>query len=45
MLISVPTTAASEKDKREMLRINVKHWRRDKGLSYRFTPANKHTQK
>lgn len=33
MLTSVPTSAAAEEEKLEMLRINIKHWRKDKGLS------------
>jgi hypothetical protein len=40
MPTSVPTTPAAEDDKLEMLRINIKHWRDEKGLSYRFMPVH-----
>jgi len=39
MLTSVPNTAAAENDKLEMLSINIKHWRKEKGLSFRFMPV------
>jgi hypothetical protein len=38
MLTSVPTTAAAENDKLEMLSINIRHWRKEHGVSYRFLP-------
>jgi hypothetical protein len=38
MLTSVPTTTAAENDKLEMLSINIRHWRKEHGVSYRFLP-------
>jgi len=40
MLTPVPTTAAAKDEKLEMLRINIKNWRKDKGLSFRFMNAS-----
>jgi hypothetical protein len=39
MLTSVPNTPAAENDKLEMLGINIKHSRKEKGLSFRFMPV------
>jgi hypothetical protein len=38
-LTAVPNTPAAENDKLEMLRINIRHWRKEKGLAFRFMPA------
>jgi len=38
-LTAVPNTPAAEDDRLEMLRINIRHWRKDKGLPFRFMPA------
>src|SRR5712664_4557207 len=38
MLTSVPSTPADENDKLEMLSINIRHWRKEHGVSYRFLP-------
>jgi hypothetical protein len=40
MLTSVPTSVAAENDKLEMLSINIRHWRKEKGLSFRFMPVH-----
>ena len=37
-LTAVPTTPAAENDQLEMLRINIRHWRKQKGQPFRFMP-------
>jgi hypothetical protein len=39
-LTSVPNTPAAEEDKLEVLRVNIKHWRKEKGVPFRFMPAH-----
>jgi hypothetical protein len=38
-LTAVPNTPAAEDEKLEMLRIEIRRWRKEKGLSFRFMPA------
>lgn len=39
-LTAVPNTAAAEDEQLEMLRINIRHRRKEKGLSFRFMPVH-----
>jgi hypothetical protein len=38
-LTAVPSTPAAENEKLEMLRINIRHWRKEKGVPFRFMPV------